>query len=44
MEPSFLSVYLSPFLCAETTFAFLHSKENFPFSRHDLNINSSGLQ
>ena len=35
---------LSSFLCEGTTSAFLHLRGNFPRSRHDLNINSSGLQ
>ena len=40
----FFKFCLSPFSCAGTTLAFFHSVGNFPFSRHDLNINSRGLQ
>ena len=35
---------LISFFMSETTFAFFHSRGNFPLSKHDLNINSGGLQ
>ena len=37
-------VFLSPFLSAGTTSPFFHSVGNFPFLRHDLNINNRDLQ